>query len=158
MAPLLEALQVNLDEAWQVETVEIFPWVPVIGVRDLLDSAAIKRCLEFLELPRRCWRRNLWQIIEETVKESVKAVIVLHCLRCKALQIVQSGRMPTTQNRVLDKSSGVFDADDPLTRAGGACNQKRRPRLDGDLDDTRRGWKQVEKMTQKAGLIACWRE
>ncbi len=45
-APFLEALQVYLIEGWQVE---IFPWV--VGVRCLLDSATIKCCLEFLELP-----------------------------------------------------------------------------------------------------------
>jgi len=55
-APLLEALQAYLDEGWQVES---FPWV--IGVRYLLDSAAIKCCLEFLEIQRKCGR----QIIEE---------------------------------------------------------------------------------------------
>jgi hypothetical protein len=48
-APLLEALQAYLDEGWQVES---FPWV--IGVRYLLDSAAIKCCLEFLEVHRKC--------------------------------------------------------------------------------------------------------
>ena len=66
-APLLEALQAYLDEGWQVE---IFPWV--IGVCGLLDSAAIKNCLAFLEKQRKCWRR----IIEET-DESVKA---FYCL------------------------------------------------------------------------------
>ncbi len=44
--PLLEALKVYLDEGWQVE---IFPWV--VSIRGLLNSAAIKSCLEFLAVP-----------------------------------------------------------------------------------------------------------
>ncbi len=109
--PLLEALQVYLDEGWQVE---IFPWV--VGVCGLLDSDAIKCCLEFLELPRKCW--NL--IIKDTARESVKAFYALHCVRCKTLQTApRSCRMQTTQNRggALNTSSSVFDADDP----GRAC-------------------------------------
>ena len=140
-APLLEALQAYLNEGWQVE---IFPWV--VGIRGLLDSAAIQCCLEFLEIPRKCWLL----IIEDTAKESVKAFYVLHRVRCKALQTGPwSGRMRTTHNKVgvLNVRSGVFDTDDP----GRDCNRKRRRRLDGDIDETRRRWKQMEKMTRRKG-------
>jgi hypothetical protein len=140
-APLLEALQAYLDDGWQVE---IFPWV--VGVRGLVNQDAIQCCLEFLDMPRKSWRR----IIEDTAKESVKAFYVLHRVRCKALQIGPwSGRMRTKQAKagVLNTRSGVFDADDP----GRACNRKRRGRSDGDIDETRRRWKQMEKMTRKEG-------
>ena len=126
--PVLEALQAYLDDGWQVE---IFPWV--VGVRGLVNQDAIQCCLEFLNIPRKSWRR----IIEDTAKESVKAFYVLHRVRCKALQIGPwSGRMRTKQAKagVLNTRSGVFDADDP----GRACNRKRRGRSDGDIDETRR--------------------
>ena len=138
-APLLEALQAYLDDGWQVE---IFPWV--VGVRGLVNQDAIQCCLEFLDMPRKSWRR----IIEDTAKESVKAFYVLHRVRCKALQLgPRSGRMQAKQNNagVSNTRSGVFDADDP----GRACNRKRRRRSDGDIDETRRRWKQMEKMTRK---------
>ena len=139
--PLLAALQAYPDDGWQVE---LFPWV--VGVRGLLDSAAIQCCLEFLELPRKCWRR----IIEDTAKESVKAFYALHRVRCKALQLApRPCRMRTAQNKagVLKTNLGTFDADDP----GRACNRKRRRRSDEDIDDTRKRWRQMEKMTRKKG-------
>ena len=74
-APLLEALQVYLDEEWRVE---ILPWV--VGVRGLLDSDTIKSCLEFLEIPRKRWR----PITENAARESVKVFYSLHRVRCKA--------------------------------------------------------------------------
>ena len=66
--PLLEALNVYLDEGWQAE---IFPWV--VGIRGL-NSAMIKSCLEFLTVLRQRWER----IIEDVAKESVKAFYSLH--------------------------------------------------------------------------------
>ena len=140
-APLLEALQAYLDEGWQVE---IFPWV--VGVRGLLDDGTIKCCLEFLEIPRQRWQ----QIIADTAKESVKAFYSLHRVRCKALHIgPRSSGMQTTRNNAgaSTASSSGFDVDDP----GRACNRKRRRRSDGDIDETRRRWKQMEKMTRKRG-------
>ncbi len=88
-APLQEALQAYLDDGWQVE---IFPWV--VGVHGLVNRDAIQCCLELFDMPRKSWRR----IIEDTAKESVKALYVLHRVRCKALQIGPwSGRMRTKQ-------------------------------------------------------------
>jgi hypothetical protein len=138
-APLLEALQAYRDEGWQVE---IFPWV--IGVRGLLDSETIKCCLEFLTLPRQSWK----QIIENAAKESVKAFYSLHCVRCAAFKSGpwSSGLRTTRANaRASNNSRGIFDTDDP----GRSCNRKRRRRSDCDIDETRRRWKQMEKMTQK---------
>ena len=140
-APLLEALQAYIDDGWQVE---IFPWV--VGVRGLVNQDAIQCCLEFLDMPRKSWRR----IIEDTAKESVKAFYVLHRVRCKALQIGPwSGRMRSKQAKagVLNTRSGVFDAGDP----GRACNRKWRGRSDGDIDETQRRWKQMEKLMRKEG-------
>ena len=81
-APLLDAMQAYLDEGWQVE---IFPWV--VGVRGLVNSPATKRCLEFLEMQRKSWRR----IIEDTAKDwqGVGESLLCHTtVRCKAaLQI-----------------------------------------------------------------------
>ncbi len=67
--PLLEALKVYLDEGWQVE---IFPWV--VGISGLLNSAAIKSCLEFLTVQQQRWE----QIIEDVAKKSVKAFYSQH--------------------------------------------------------------------------------
>ncbi len=67
--PLLEALQVYLDEGWQVK---IFSWV--VGIRGLLNKGAIKSCLDFLAVPRQRWER----IIEDVAKESVKALYSQH--------------------------------------------------------------------------------
>ena len=77
-APLLEELQMYLDEGWRVE---IFSWV--VSVRGLLDSDTIESCLEFLEI---LWHRWRW-ITEDTASESVKAFYSLHCIRCKALMM-----------------------------------------------------------------------
>jgi hypothetical protein len=128
-APLLEALQAYLDEGWQVE---IFPWV--VGVCGLVDSVAIKCCLEFLDMPLKSWRR----IIEDTGKESVKPFYVLPRVRCKALKIGPwSGRMRTKRNKagVLNTRTGVFDADDPGRAATRACSRKRWRRSDGDINE-----------------------
>ena len=87
-APLLQALQTYLDEGWQVE---ILPWV--VGVRGLLDGDTIRCCLEFLEIPRQCWKR----IIEDTAKDSEKAFYSLHPVRCKAPHMGPCG-LRTTRN------------------------------------------------------------
>ena len=137
--PLLEALQAYLDAGWHIE---IFPWV--VGIRGLLNSATIKNCLEFLTVPRQRWER----IIEDVAKESVKAFYSLHRVRCKALKLgPRSSGLRTTRNEAgaLSTRNDVFDADDP----GRACNRKRKRRSDEDIDETRRRWKQMERMTQK---------
>ena len=137
--PLLEALQAYLDAGWQIE---IFPWE--VGIRGLLNSAAIKNCLEFLTVPRQRWER----IIEDVAKESVKAFYSLHRVRRKALKFgPRSSGLRTTRNeaRALSTRNDVFDVDDP----GRACNRKRKRRSDEDIDETRRRWKQMERMTQK---------
>ena len=133
------ALQAYLDKGWQVE---IFPWV--VGIHGLLNSATIKSCQEFLTVPRQRWER----IIEDVAKESVKAFFSLHRVRCKALKLgPRPSRLRTTRNEAgtLSTRNDVFDADDP----GRACNRKRKRRSDEDIDETRRRWKQMEKMTRK---------
>ena len=140
-APLLEALQAYLDEGWQVE---ILPWV--VGVRGLLDDETIKCCLRFLEIPRQCWQ----QIVADTAKESVTAFYSLHRVRCRVLNMGPwSSRLRTERNKAEKSTatSGIFDSDDP----GRACNRKRLRRSDDDIDETRRRWKQMEKMTRKRG-------
>ncbi len=141
-APLLEALQVYLDEVWQVE---ILPWV--VGVRGLLDSDTIKSCLEFLEIPRQRWRR----ITEDASRESVKAFYSLHRVRCKVLKM---GPRSSGLRAACHKAGAsyarrdVFDAGDP----GRTCNRKRRRRSaddNHDIDETRRSWKQMEMTTRK---------
>jgi hypothetical protein len=139
--PLLEALKVYLEEGWQVE---IFPWV--VGIRGLLNSAAIKSCLEFLAVPRQRWER----IIEDVAKESVKAFYSQHRVRCKALKLGPRSSVVHTRRNVAEAhstSNEVFDADDP----GRTCNRKRKRRTDEDIDETRRRWKQMEKTTRKRG-------
>ncbi len=79
-APIQEALKTYLSEGWQVE---ILPWV--VAVCGLLGREVIKRCLEFLETPRECWRMIIDS--EDTAKESVKAFHFLHCVRFKALRM-----------------------------------------------------------------------
>ena len=71
-APLLVALQVYLDEGWQVE---IFPWV--VGVRGLLDSDTIKSSLEFLEIHWQHWRR-----ITEDAAASLPGSPLRHSIFC----------------------------------------------------------------------------
>ena len=139
--PLIEALKVYLEEGWQVE---IFPWV--VGIRGLLNSAAIKSCLEFLAVPRQRWER----IIEDVAKESVKAFYSQHRVRCKALKLGPRSSVVHTRRNVAEArstSNEVFDADDP----GRTCNRKRKRRTDEDIDETRRRWKQMEKTTRKRG-------
>ena len=139
--PLIEALKVYLEEGWQVE---IFPWV--VGIRGLLNSAAIKSCLEFLAVPRQRWER----IIEDVAKESVKAFYSQHRVRCKALKLGPRSSVVHTRRNVAEArrtSNEVFDADDQ----GRTCNRKRKRRTDEDIDETRRRWKQMEKTTRKRG-------
>ncbi len=45
----------------------------------------------------------------------------------------------------MSTRNDVFDADDP----GRAYNRKWKRRSDEDIDETRRRWKQTEKMMQK---------
>ena len=116
----------------------------MVGIRGLLNIATIKSCLEFLTVPRQRWER----IIEDVAKESVKAFFSLHRVRCKAFKLgPRPSRLQTKRNEsgTLRTRNDVFDADDP----GSVCNRKRKLRSDEDIDETRRRWKQMEKMTWK---------
>jgi hypothetical protein len=97
--PILEAPQTYLEGGCQVKS------MVTVGIRGLLDSGPIKRCLEFLSVPRRRWER----IIEDVAKESVKAFFSLHRVsRCYiALQLCPlSSGVRTTQNVAGTASAG----------------------------------------------------
>jgi hypothetical protein len=48
---------------------------------------------------------------------------------------------------MLSTRNEVFDADDP----GRACNRKQKRQSDGDINETSRRWKQMEKTTLRWG-------